>query len=385
MVLRRNFPRLIMTGVSLLFIGLTSLYMNIPLRVDAAEIQEPLSPDLFQCPGAPFIVPSGNYVSANYHYCRGAAQCEHPELGYHQGIDLKQYESGVPVNTPGIVPVYAAYEGTVILVGQGPIFQALDIQHTNVGGQAIVYTYYAHMANSDRTESYIVVNDGQWVTQGQLIGYQGNYGALSVHLHFSVNYPGLNEYDNNQDPSPFLDFNVNGNAGAEPGYITTDRCYTSSQCCCTTNYSRSSSEFAVDWQWFILPGPAFVEASPLKREVVNPVVLSEELPAIENVGNVNILEVVPKKDVSLLYSTISMAHHINWPKVSSHYQILRDVFGLSGGKHISSSYIIQGTGGQTTGVQRRQSDHYVLQSGYWVSMEYKNQPDYILYLPSVTR
>lgn len=187
-----------------------------PTKVRGVEVDAPS----FQCPGAQFVFPSGNYISATYRYCRGSDQCGN----YHQGIDTKQFENGVQVTTPGIVPVYAAYAGVVIL-GPGPVSQGLDIKHTNVGGQAVVYTYYAHMANSDRTKSYIVVNNGQWVEQGQLIGYQGNYGASSVHLHFSVNYPGMNEYDNNQDPSSFLGLNVNGNNGAQAGYVTAEKCY----------------------------------------------------------------------------------------------------------------------------------------------------------------
>ncbi len=180
----------------------------------------------FQCPGAPFILPSGNYMSAGYFYCRGADQCAHPELGFHQGIDIKQYENGSPVNTPGVVPVYAAYAGTVILdPGHGNAPRWLDIRHSNVNGQPVVYSFYTHLANTDCSQSYILVNDGQWVEQGQLIAYQGNCGAQSVHLHFSVNYPELNEYYNNQDPSPFLGMNVNGNNGAPAGYLTS-RCYT---------------------------------------------------------------------------------------------------------------------------------------------------------------
>ncbi len=195
-----------------------------PLPSDALNPID-LQISTFQCPGAPFIVPSGNYISANYHYCRGT-QCEHPELGYHQGIDIKRYENGIPLTTPGVVPVYAAYAGIVdSIVGVSGLF----IRHTNVGGEPVVFTYYTHMANAAGTVSYIEVEAGEWVEQGDLIGYQGNYRSSSVHLHFSVSYPYASDYNYNQDPSPFLGFNVNGDDGALPGYITSDRCASSNQ------------------------------------------------------------------------------------------------------------------------------------------------------------
>jgi len=252
----RQLSRLVVT--TLLALGLL-----LPPNDASARIDEPpppstnLQPTYFQCPGAPFIVPSGNYVSANYHYCRGVDQCAHPELGYHQGIDIKQYENGQPVNTPGIVPVYAAYEGVVDLVGNDPVKQGLFIRHTDVGGQSVVHTYYAHMANASRTVSYIVVGEGQRVAQGQLIGYQGNYGASSVHLHFSVSYPYANEYNYNQDPSPFLGFNVDGNNGAQPGYITYDRCYSAPD---TTPPTKASNVRPNGWS-----GPYTSDTTPSFR------------------------------------------------------------------------------------------------------------------------
>ncbi len=53
------------------------------------------------------------------------------------------------------------------------------------------------------------------------------------------------------------------------------------------------------------------------------------------------------------------------PPASTHYRIPKSVFGSSGGHRTSAHYVMQGTSGQTTGVDQRESNHYILQSGYW--------------------
>ena len=312
----------------------------------------------FQCPGAPFIVPSDNYVSANYHYCRGDECNSGPPYYNHQGIDLKLYENGQPNTTPGVVPVYAAYEGTVILMDPPEgcnVSVSLDIRHENVGGQSVVYTYYTHMANAACTESYIEVTNGKWVEQGQLIGYQGNYGASSVHLHFSVNYPGLNEYYNNQDPSPFLWLNVNGDKGASPGYITSDRCTKCcGQCCCKTS-SASSFDLCAS----VLSSTAFSSPTATFAPSVAPDPTSTPLPTL-----LPTITTLPTIEPFTAWKQAVVQVNTT-PPSSAHYKLARSVFGTSGGRRTSTQYVMQGTSGQTTGVERRESSHYVLQSGYW--------------------
>jgi murein DD-endopeptidase MepM/ murein hydrolase activator NlpD len=376
------------SGVALAFIMALALLV-MPLPTDALEeesvpvdqVEGYSSPNLqspFQCPGAPFIVPSGNYVSANYHYCRGEVQCN-PANGGHSGIDLKLYVNGQPNTVPGVVPVYAAYAGTVImgpLGGPGNVPQGLDIRHTNVGGQAVVYTYYAHMANASRTETYIVVQDGQWVEQGQVIGYQGNYGASSVHLHFSVNYPGLHEWYNNQDPSSFLGFNVNGDNGASPGYITSDRCQKCcGQCCCKTS-SMSSLD----------------SCAPTPTPVMLPLPTATSVPLLTSESNFTPLPTLPRAvtplpTVAALAAWQQAVTQLNTaPPASAHYILVRSVFGSGGGPKTSAHYEAQDTSGQTTGVAWRQSSSYVLRSGYWGRVGAAPEPaPYIIYLPIVIK
>lgn len=91
----------------------------------------------------------------------------------HNGIDL-----AASVGTP----VYAADSGTIAFEGWGQ-------NHSWMGsiagisviiGHAWGYTGYAHLSST-------VVNAGQWVERGQLIGYSGATGVgTGPHLHFEA-------------------------------------------------------------------------------------------------------------------------------------------------------------------------------------------------------
>lgn len=97
---------------------------------------------------------------------------QYGQLG-HNGIDM-----GCPVGTP----VYAAAEGTIAFEGWGQNHSwmgavagiSVIIQHSNC------YTGYAHLSST-------IVDKGQRVSQGQLIGYSGNTGGTTgPHLHQEV-------------------------------------------------------------------------------------------------------------------------------------------------------------------------------------------------------
>jgi murein DD-endopeptidase MepM/ murein hydrolase activator NlpD len=112
----------------------------------------------------------------------------------HDGIDLV-----APVGTP----VYAANEGTVEFEGSGQNNSWMTsmagicvlLKHSNI------YTGYAHMSRT-------VINKGQHVSKGQLIGYSGDTGMASgPHLHFEVLplSPDFNNGFNGRiDPGPYL-------------------------------------------------------------------------------------------------------------------------------------------------------------------------------------
>lgn len=88
----------------------------------------------------------------------------------HQGVDL-----GATMGTP----VVAAWDGEVVKVGQNRLGGwIVRILHPNG-----ITTYYAHL----RSEA--LVNEGDVVQQGEVIGYVGESGnarGTTPHLHFEM-------------------------------------------------------------------------------------------------------------------------------------------------------------------------------------------------------
>lgn len=134
----------------------------------------------------------------------------------HNGLDL-----GVPVGTP----VYASRAGTINFEGWGQNSSWMGA----VAGIAIiidhgdVYTGYAHLTST-------VINKGQSVAQGQLIGYSGATGGVTgPHLHFEfIGKPPVfsNGFAGRVNPSQFAvgqETTNPGNGGNNvPVKVTTD-------------------------------------------------------------------------------------------------------------------------------------------------------------------
>jgi len=102
-------------------------------------------------------------------------------LAFHSGIDL----SG-----PAAAPIYSTAAGKVIAAGRnGAYGNAIDIDH----GAGVV-TRYGHL-------SQILVQEGQQVSEGAVIGIQGSTGrATGPHLHYEVRYN-----DQPMNPKKFLE------------------------------------------------------------------------------------------------------------------------------------------------------------------------------------
>jgi murein DD-endopeptidase MepM/ murein hydrolase activator NlpD len=107
-------------------------------------------------------------------------------LGYIDGHDGHDF----PMDR--FTPIYAVANGTVTMArfydsgyttSDSPLQQEIEIEHLVVGGSGYTETYatyYAHL-------SFMLVNAGDSVLQGQLIGFSGNSGSSSQpHLHFGV-------------------------------------------------------------------------------------------------------------------------------------------------------------------------------------------------------
>ena len=108
----------------------------------------------------------------------------HPIYGY------RKMHNGVDLAAPKGTPVKAAKAGTVVATSYG----------SSAG-------YYVQISHGDGFQSkylhltHYIVKSGQYVTQGQVIGYVGSTGASTgPHLHFGILYNG--EYVN---PARYID------------------------------------------------------------------------------------------------------------------------------------------------------------------------------------
>lgn len=140
---------------------------------------------------APAATPSGSLrvpLDGNPSINRGFGGDGHNGIDYHA--------------TTG-TPVYAADAGTVTFEGYGQNNSWM----TGMAGICVLikhsgeYTGYAHLSRT-------VINSGQQVTKGQLIGYSGATGAATgPHLHFEVlplNPDFRNGFAGRIDPAPFF-------------------------------------------------------------------------------------------------------------------------------------------------------------------------------------
>lgn len=99
----------------------------------------------------------------------------HPILGYprmHNGVDMA---------CPAMTPIYASRSGVVSAASYQADGAGNYVQLNHGDGYRSIYM---HM-------TYYVVTVGEYVQQGQLIGYVGNTGlSKGNHLHFGISYNG---------------------------------------------------------------------------------------------------------------------------------------------------------------------------------------------------
>jgi murein DD-endopeptidase MepM/ murein hydrolase activator NlpD len=117
-------------------------------------------------------------------------QNRHPFTGQwyiHKGVDLSTYRTGDPI--------LATADGQVVTVEYDPGFgNYIIIKHKHG-----FYTRYAHMQS-------FRVQRGQYVQQGQVIGYIGNTGvSTGPHLHYEVHIG-----SDVVDPMKYLNIKVSG-------------------------------------------------------------------------------------------------------------------------------------------------------------------------------
>jgi murein DD-endopeptidase MepM/ murein hydrolase activator NlpD len=117
--------------------------------------------------------PTSGYITQEYG-CTGFPW-EPPRGGcahFHDGIDI--------ANSDG-TPIRAADDGVVAWVGWAPHDGSDPAYVVIVAHSGGLVTYYGHL------QSRSVVQRGEYVRKGQLVGYMGNTGhSTGTHLHFEV-------------------------------------------------------------------------------------------------------------------------------------------------------------------------------------------------------
>jgi len=167
------------------------------------------------CPDASFILPTEGFIGLLW----DDSARPYSGLRPHPGVDI--FGDGAP----GTVPVYAAYGG--ILSRSSDWVSSVIIRHDDpLQPGRIIWTYYTHMASRDGSQSFISSEFPagtleKEVTQGTLLGFQGEYAGASaapigMHVHFSIVQSGddvafKNEanIENTLDPSPYLGMTLN--------------------------------------------------------------------------------------------------------------------------------------------------------------------------------
>ena len=139
---------------------------------------------------------------------------------HHQGIDI--FSNLVS----GESPVYSVYDGYLSRLPDWKSSVIIRIPEDPLQPGRQIWTYYTHMAD-DNGNSYIVDDfppgmTEQFVEEGTLIGYQGNYSGnpgnpVGIHLHFSIveddgtgSFKNELKFQNTIDPSAYFDLPLNG-------------------------------------------------------------------------------------------------------------------------------------------------------------------------------
>lgn len=113
--------------------------------------------------------------------------------GCYRGTCYPHYHDGIDIAGPCGTPVLAASAGVVLASGQpNPASDGYGVIISHANG---IQTLYWHLSTQ------VVVQPGQQVLSGDLIGYEGNTGySTGCHLHFGVNDNGTWENPRNYMP-----------------------------------------------------------------------------------------------------------------------------------------------------------------------------------------
>lgn len=180
------------------------------------------------CAGAPFLLPSEGFIGLLYADPRGP----YSRLNPHQGIDI------FSIAEPGVVPVYAAYDGYITRENDWRSTLIQRVPEDPLEPTRQIWLYYTHMADRDGNDFIVDAfppgTREVFVEQGELLGYVGNYSGnpanpVGTHLHFSIirdngfgSYTNELEFGNSFDPTPYLGLSVDYRATSD--YLEVVRC-----------------------------------------------------------------------------------------------------------------------------------------------------------------
>lgn len=98
--------------------------------------------------------------------------------------NCRHWHNGIDIAADLYTPVRAAGDGRVVFAGPNPYDRYPKAWIVIIAHSEELQTWYAHLDNRTRP---IPVRAGQWVTKGQVIGYEGMTGRTTgPHLHFMV-------------------------------------------------------------------------------------------------------------------------------------------------------------------------------------------------------
>jgi murein DD-endopeptidase MepM/ murein hydrolase activator NlpD len=188
--------------------SLEKLATKYKLEVDAIVAQNDLDSNTVAVgqhlflPGAkpivvrPTYVSSGNTGSVSLSDTGSVPAGDKPFIYPTRGSITQGYRAGhyaIDIADVSKPPIWSAAEGQVTTAyssgWNGGYGKYVIVSHGNG-----LETLYAHM-------DHLVVEEGQWVTQGQVLGQMGNtgrvYGATGIHLHWEVIKNGIKQYPGN--------------------------------------------------------------------------------------------------------------------------------------------------------------------------------------------
>ena len=114
------------------------------------------------------------YITQNYGYTEFAKRAY--KTKFHNGIDFR-----ASIGTP----IYAATDGKIIKIDNNDL--GFSFYNRYQYGLYILINHYNGLSTLYAHLSKVLVQEGQKVTRGQLIGYSGNTGySYGPHLHFGV-------------------------------------------------------------------------------------------------------------------------------------------------------------------------------------------------------